>query len=686
MLDDLHRADVPSLRLLEFVIESVWTMPVLLLGTYRDTETGRAPEFRRVLGGVASRAGIQVFTVQGLTREEAAAFVHAALPESLSASTTSDIVERSGGNPFFLGEMTRLIAAHAVTLKDPDTGRALHVPDTVRETIRRRRELLPPATRQVLPVVAVLGQEFGAAALVEFVDGGWDEAADALAPAVSSGLVDEVAGHLGRYRFRHALIREAVYEELSAAERAQLHYRVAEVLEALYRADPEPHLEELAYQFFMSAPTGDLAAAIDYCRRAGAKAMRGLAYEEAARYHERTLELLQLLPGRAPEQECSCLLALGEAWARAGDRDQARGWYTQAFESADRRRDAGQSARAALGYGGLVVAVGVSDRRLIGFLERASESFDAADAAMHARLLARQAMELYWSPERVRGLELATRAVDQARSSGDPLALGFALNARRFVRWGPDHRPENLSDSLELLRLASAARDIELTFQAHRWLFLDHLQSGDLVEATRQVDACARLAEDTRQPQHHWYVAVYRANVALLEGRFVDAKAHAELGRVLGHRAQSEAAELFYLTQALLLSRTCGGLEALEKPMLDTAQRMPALPVARCMVGVIRAEIGNLDGARAILHGFARSDFQDIPRDLLWQAGLCLLADVCADVGDQPVAGRLYTMLLPYAEENALLGSPAALGSSTATSPDWRPCAPTGQPLRPTSR
>ena len=76
--------------------------------------------------------------------------------------------------------------------------------------------------------------------------------------------------------------------------RGQLHRRAGEALEGLYERDPEPHLAELAYHFFEAAPGGDVEKALDYARRAGARALELLAYEEAARFYQLALQALDL--------------------------------------------------------------------------------------------------------------------------------------------------------------------------------------------------------------------------------------------------------------------------------------------------------------------------------------------------------------------------------------------------------
>ena len=99
-------------------------------------------------------------------------------------------------------------------------------------------------------------------------------------------------GAPGRARFGHALIRDTLYDGLTAARRMQLHREVGEALEAVYSSDPEPHLAELAQHFVAAAPLGVGDKAIEYARRAGDSAAVQLAFEEAARHYAIALTLV----------------------------------------------------------------------------------------------------------------------------------------------------------------------------------------------------------------------------------------------------------------------------------------------------------------------------------------------------------------------------------------------------------
>lgn len=147
---------------------------------------------------------------------------------------------------------------------------------------------------------------------------------DAFDEACKAGIVIEESG--GRYRFNHALIRQALIAELASVRRMRLHQRIATTLEASSGADDEL-LAELAYHYFECAWAGNAAKAVEYCRRAADQAMSRLAYEGAADLYGQALHALEEIDDELPDRadqtaellvaRCEALLAAGEVGSAA---------------------------------------------------------------------------------------------------------------------------------------------------------------------------------------------------------------------------------------------------------------------------------------------------------------------------------------------------------------------------------
>jgi len=326
-LDNLHWADRASLLLLEFLTREIGASRILLLGTYRDIEVSRQHPLFETLGEL-SRDRLQYrIALRGLDREEVGHFLDLAVGGQPTEELVESVHQRTEGNPFFVIEVVRLLAQEGQLASGSahrPRGSAMKIPEGVREVIGRRLNRLSPACNQILSVASVIGREFGLEELRCTVDAFLAESLlDSLEETLAAHILEEVPQAEGRFQFTHVLIRETLYDELTAPRRAQLHRRIGEALETLYSADIGPHLARLTHHFGEAFQAGDRAKAVEYAERAGARADVLLAYEEAAHYYQMALDGLEREMMLDQRRRCRLLLALGEARRKAGDFAQA---------------------------------------------------------------------------------------------------------------------------------------------------------------------------------------------------------------------------------------------------------------------------------------------------------------------------------------------------------------------------
>ena len=232
IVDDLHDADQSSLEMLKFVARALPDAHLLIVATYRDAEVQRLPVLASAVAEL-SREAPQLLLC-GLSRPEVAGFVHDRAGVNLGQLVVATIAETTAGNPLFLEGVMRMLIAEG-KLADPDTLRAadLKLPDSQRMAIAMRLARLSPSAQGMLPFAAALGIEFDLAPL---------ETVSGIACPSLLGLLDEVIGAglmrnlaPNRYRFGHALIRAAIYDQIGSAERISIHHEAAEKLEELYQ-------------------------------------------------------------------------------------------------------------------------------------------------------------------------------------------------------------------------------------------------------------------------------------------------------------------------------------------------------------------------------------------------------------------------------------------------------------------
>ncbi len=369
VIDDLHWADKPSLLLLQFVAREMRAAHVLIVGAYRDVELKRQHPLAEALGELQREPLCERITLRGLDADDVARFIAATAGREAPPAMVSAVHEMTEGNPLFVGEIVRLLAAEGgLERASQGTAWRISLPQGVREAIGRRLNGLGEECNRVLTLASVIGREFGLRVLERIADVPGERLLELLAEAVDARILTETAS-VGRYAFSHALVRETLYEELATPVRVRLHRRVGEVLQDAYGASPEPHLAELAHHFFQAAPGGDVERAVDYAARAAERSVRLLAYEEAAGHYERALQALDIGASADEERRCALLLRLGDARSRAGERTVARATFERAAEIARALGRADQLARAALGFGGRAEMGMPRDDKLLALLE-----------------------------------------------------------------------------------------------------------------------------------------------------------------------------------------------------------------------------------------------------------------------------------------------------------------------------
>ena len=381
VIDDLHDADVAALQMLRFLNRALKESPVLVVGTHREAEVERSPELRTLFGEIA-RDSIQ-FSLRGLSLHDAAALVRDGTGVELNPKTLATLHQTTAGNPLFLhGVVQMLIAEGKLEQVERLTRADLRLPGNVQSAILRRLSTLPERTNSFLGIASALGIDFDCEPL-RLVAGAPDfEILDSLDEAIAAGIL-ATAGSGGHYVFTHSLIRGAIYDRISTAERARLHRQIGEVLEKLHRVDRVSHLEELAHHFRLGAPAGDIAKAIDYSVRAAVAADNALAYEQSVAHLEGAL---QLTNGKDPDSlatKASLLSRLAGAAGMTGRIDGATISYTDraivAYQTlGDVEREA--HARAELG-----VQLARGDDEFSIDIPRASDELARAEAVLGAR-------------------------------------------------------------------------------------------------------------------------------------------------------------------------------------------------------------------------------------------------------------------------------------------------------------
>jgi DNA-binding SARP family transcriptional activator len=663
VLEDLQWADRPTLLLLRHLARAPKAGRILVLGAYRSTERW-SESFEAALTGLRRDRLMTEMDLAGLPEADAIELIALRAGGTPSREFARALYEETEGNPFFIEEIVRHLSDSGV---EPQTAGAsdlqrFGLPDDVREVISRRLARLDADAIEWLRVAAVIGRDFDVSLLERVLGFEEDRFLAVLDEALAAELVAEAPADPGHYSFSHMLIRETLYEGMSATRRARMHRRVGAALEAT----GSDHLAALAYHFTRAADPEDSERAIRYALEAGEEAARMLAHEQAADYYAEALEVLARFDPEARRRRCDLLLTLGEAQIRSGERP--RGWVTFR-EAAALAADLGDGislARAAIGASRrFIQPPGVVDAELIGLLEQALRIMPDAPSVTRVELLTRLCGALYYSDRNEQMKRLSAQATVIAAELGDRRAEALAAAARRRAYWGPGHLERRLADSTQLLQAARDAGDLDLMLQGNGWLAVDLLESGDLAGVDAQIEAFTAGAQELRQPLFLWNAAVWRAMRALLAGQLERADALATEALSSGIRPEGITAPIYYAIQLLAIRREQLRMSELETSLRDLIASNPVRPAWRAALAALLCETDRWEQAAEELEVLAAQGFADIPPDGDWMIAMTLLADVATELGDAERAARLYELLLPYGRGNVVIGLGAVcLGAS----------------------
>jgi len=662
-LDDLHWADESSVLLLRHLARRLAAAPMLVVGTYRDAETGTHHPLTGLLAELSRQQLGYSITLRPFNRDEAATLIEAVGGRPPTAQIADALYAIAEGNPFFTEEMVRHLQEEGRDLADPRASVAdWAVPETVRQVISNRLARLPPDAGRVLAYSSVLGRDLSVAKVATVAERDEDVLIELLDAALATGLLCEADDG---YVFAHPLIQETLYQSLSAPRRGQLHRRVAEALEELYGPDPQPqYLAELAHHFSQAAPVGEVDKTIEYATGAAKAALSQLAYEEAAGLYLMACRALEMKASPDERQRCELLLCAAEAYDRGERTEEADGAYLEAVEIARTEKLSEQLARAALGFSWVTGETGANEDA-IALLEEALDAFADEDSELRARLMGRLAASIYYTAPRERRAALSQQAVEMSRRIADPATLAYTLYTYRHAVWGPDNVNERLAATTELVRLAEQVGDWELAARGQHYRAGDLLELGDTSGMEAAIQAHAELANKLRQPGLFTRMAVLAATRALVAGRFAEAEHSARQALEFGERAGSPGALMTYAMQVFAIRRDQGRLQELEGAVQSFVEQFPALRWLMALA-YLHSQVGREDEARREFEGLAANDFSDIPCDMSWLVELSLLAEICACLRDTKRAQQLYRLLEPYATHCVV--APTATASNGAVS------------------
>ena len=643
VLDDVHWADTASIELLGSLLRRPPQAAVLLVLAHRPRQ---APERLAPALEPARRAGtLARVELDPLTRVEAAELLGTAVDEATAASLYDD----SGGNPFYLEQLARVVERTPAAVMPLHSPADLEIPPLVAAALAAELALLPDQARLVLRGAAVAGDPFDPELATAAAAVGEASALEAVDELLRFDVIRET-GVPRRFRFRHPLVRRAVYESAPGGWRLGAHERSAAALAArgVAAAERAHHIER-------AGRVGD-ATAVATLREAGDAAAH-VAPASAAHWFG---VALRLLPDDSPaEQRVELLLARAGALATSGHFADAHSALLESIELLPRDALAlrVRLITACAGVEHLLGQHARANARLAGALE----SLDDADSPEAAALMIELALDGVYRMEFERIGALAGPALEVARPLGDqPLTASAAA----ILAWGAalcGSVPEAEAYRSEAAALVDSLSDEELALRldaainlAGAELYLDRFD-----EAGAHTERVIAVARATGQPAVVVFAFMLMAWVTMLRGRLAEGgemlDAAIEEARLLGN-AQSLA--------GLLLNRSLMALAAGDTDLaVSTAEESVEL-TSGVDNGLIPAATGLALAAARLETGDPRlGDAVDLMLERCGGAGLPLMPGGSFRAKWLELLTRCYLAL----DRRADAGRSAACARTTAT-------------------
>ena len=665
--DDIQWADASSLRLLEFIAGTLRSMPVLLVVTVRTVGPDAPAPLVDCLAELARSPGARHVDLHRLSPADVAIWLRRRGADVALDEVARVVHDRTGGNPFFVGELVELLARQG-RLDDPTAARGAGVPTAALDVVRRRVSMLPGRTQQILAVASVLGQEIDADVLAHVADVPLTEAIETLDPAVEVDLLRADGTSPGRLLFAHALVADALAAELSLARRARLHAAVVDAIEARRSTQLDDHLPVLLHHARQGVLAGTAPKAFDYAMRAARLADDGLAFETAAAHWDLARQLLDLARPDDRRARYDVLAGLGAARIRADDLDGGQAALLDAIAVAEDLADPAAARQATSALVGASLWRPSSYREvsppLVAALERALVDLGDEPTPQRAGLVGALADAVYYEPDPSRTRRLSAEAVDVARRTGDPAALLLALN-RRFRTLLDEASPaghEQLADEMDYLA-GHGGVGPDLATLAHMARAAVAGERADRPGVEVALTRARRLADHSRLPGLLSQVGWAEASWLLTLGRYDDAGESAVEAHRLSRRARGQEADdvlaVFDLTIAHERGRLADVVDG-HMPVLDGRLGL----AARELLASMLVETGALDRARALVGPVG--SVPDQPHDWLWFEVTIAAALARTELADRAASAVLYERLSPCAGRLALFVGPFLGGTDLA--------------------
>jgi eukaryotic-like serine/threonine-protein kinase len=641
VFDDLHRADAATLDFLRLLLDEIARSRIMLIATLRLNETPAQEQLPRILG----HRNCERIKLERLSQQDVESYVAAVLDDPQNALGAA-VFAKSEGNPFFMVELSRQLC-HT---ERPDRD-MLTVQEVALDLIRPRLSQLDATARGLLSAAAVIGRSFELPLLQRICENEPGEIATLLDAAIEAEVVVAAPDSTTAFAFGHDLLRSALYDALSGAERRRWHIRIADALERSVHEGAHVPPSELAYHLYAALPESNLRKTVHYCREAAAAAAV-YGNPDVVRYLRQALEALSLMDNPSPRLRMELMLK-SLVYARGCAHTVYASLLDRVLKLAQEQGDPWTLIRAAYmlnAHPGFQALPGMHT-----ILTRALSMLD--DSAYEPRALGLAALGCA-APvcyDRTEAQNAVTEATTLARTANSVLALSGALLCRLYVEGGLPYAEQCSELYDELTGMAREHTETLAVVPAELALHrsVAALQRGDVgaqAAALADLEACARQLKHIELTWHSERWRTLRSINTAANQQAIEAlqRLHKRARRqgIVGH-------ETFCAFDEQVVLAVFG-----RAPTVDERTREALTPESHDSPSIWALKVralataGLTQAARTALQMHA-AQITTLPCDRDYLGTLGHLARAAVLLESRETAATMYEVLLPWAESFA---------------------------------
>jgi DNA-binding CsgD family transcriptional regulator len=629
VLEDLQWADRTSLLLLRHLAGELAHSRLLVVATSRET-TGTP--LADLLPALLRTGGARPIRLTGLSQPDIAQWLRRLKTDGDVDGLADRLYTSTGGNPLFV---RMLVERGPSALADGLRG----FPE-LRPLVLAHVRGLDDSARGLLDAASVLGEQIDPQALAEVTGLSAAEVGAALDRAAALGVLAAAPADAG-LSFAHALVRDAVYDELAPSRRMALHERAACALEKSETS--AARAGQIATHWQRSGTPGWAAHCLRWARQAARTASASLAYDEAARFTALALHAAEADTVRSAALRAELTLDAARAEFVAGHIEASLAHCQAAARLAE------EAGRPDIQVAAALVITGMGDpptnMAIDALCTAALEAVPARDTALRARLRARQAIFAAETGAGNRARELSAEALSLAECGDDPDALLDGIHARHLSLSAPQFLAERRELAARACQVARRARQPLAELWGHVWLAEVAFQTGDLAAVDDELGRIEQFAASRRHGLAWWHLHRLRATRAALVGDLGAAVEHNEAARAVAAQIGTDSTIGMYyafLNQLALLRGTIDRETA--QATLTMLYLAPRIPLVRVFVPLMHALAGDRDQARAKFEEFRHmpGTAEVGPR---WATLLTQIGIIAVLLDDTATADRVYQQM-----------------------------------------